>query len=215
MEDPYFHGLREEYDKKDRLHSGKMGKGNSRDSRPSSRHNRDDDRENERYGNRYSHHYDRDSRRNDSRTGSRGSNNGDRGYGRDRQSHGRDAIEIAEIMAEIVTLEILATENLDAGGKERAVMEGIGTEIEIPDETEIAIRETQDRIATEMMTVGALEAQDRNTIARGIMTMEAIAHRRRHHRHPLTDRAPGQGLARKAQEAKVRIKIRKGLGCLC
>ena len=93
LEDPYFHGLREEYDKKDRLHSGKMGKGNSRDSRPSSRHNRDDDRENERYGNRYSHHNDRDSRRNDSRTGSRGSSNGERGYGhgRDRHSHGRDS----------------------------------------------------------------------------------------------------------------------------
>ena len=90
LEDPYFHGLREEYDKKDRLHSGKIGKG-SRGSRPSSRNKRDDDRENDRYGNRQR---DRDGRRNDSRTGSRGSNSGDRGYGQGRDSRhggGRDS----------------------------------------------------------------------------------------------------------------------------
>ncbi len=89
LEDPFFHGLREEYDKKDRLHSGKMGKG-SRDSRPSSRNKRDDDRDNDRYSSRHNH--DRDGRRNDSRSGSRGSNSGDRGYGHGRDSrHGRDS----------------------------------------------------------------------------------------------------------------------------
>ena len=108
------------------------------------------------------------------------------------------AIEIEEIMVEIVTLEILATENLDAAGNERVAMEGIGTETEIPDETEIATREIQDRIVIETMTVGVPEAQETNMIVRETMTMEVIAHRHRHHPHPLTDRIPGQGLARKA-----------------
>ena len=103
------------------------------------------------------------------------------------------AIEIAEIMVEIVTLEILATENLDAAGNERVAMEGIGTETEIPDETEIATREIQDRIVIETMTVGVPEAQETNMIVRETMIMEVIAHRRRHHRHPLTDRILGQG----------------------
>jgi cyclin-dependent kinase-like len=82
LDNAYFHGLKEEYDKEDRRHSSKHDR--RADSRPSSRHRRDDDSESGSHRGRS----DRESRRGDSRTGSRGSNGGDRESrrGRDRRS---------------------------------------------------------------------------------------------------------------------------------
>jgi cyclin-dependent kinase-like len=94
LENAFFHGLKEEYDKQDRIHSGKSDR-HGRDSRPSSRYRRDDDKDSD------NGRYDRGGRRGDSRTGSRGSNGGDRDSrrrggdryrddDRDSRRHGRE-----------------------------------------------------------------------------------------------------------------------------
>ena len=85
LENAYFHGLKEEYDKQDRTHSGKHDRGKN-DSRPSSRHRRDDEKESDSGSHRSSG---REPRRGDSRTGSRGSNGGgDRDSRRSRDRRG-------------------------------------------------------------------------------------------------------------------------------